>query len=367
MAVVIASALDKDIAGAPLFRDVSFKLERRDRMTLAGRNGAGKTTLLRMLAGETGVDGGELVLDQGQRDPRSTTSGPPRERDATLRDYVLSGCGELVALEQRLGELEAAMGERPDDDALLDRYAKRPGPARARGRLGLAGARARPAARPGLRRRRARPPPRRASRAASSPAPRSRARSRATRTCCCSTSPPTTSTSRRSSGSRATSPASTPRWCSWRTTAGSSRRWARRCSSSRRAGRASSPAPGTPGAGRRRARAPARQRDREAAGGDRAHGALHRALPGQGDQGAPGAVAREGDRADGPDRARPARHALARLPVRRRPSGPGAWCSRSRTSGSRCGGRTLLEDGELWLERGEHVSLVGPTAPARPR
>ncbi len=23
-------------------------------------------------------------------------------------------------------------------------------------------------------------------------------------------------------------------------------------------------------------------------------------------------------------------------------------------------GRTLLEDGELWLERGEHVSLVGP-------
>ena len=65
MAVVIAAGLDKDVAGSPLFRGVSFKLERGDRMTLAGRNGAGKTTLLRMLSGETSIDGGELVLAKG--------------------------------------------------------------------------------------------------------------------------------------------------------------------------------------------------------------------------------------------------------------------------------------------------------------
>ena len=52
MAVCIASNLAKDIAGQPLLRGVSFKLERRERMTIAGRNGAGKTTLLRMLSGE---------------------------------------------------------------------------------------------------------------------------------------------------------------------------------------------------------------------------------------------------------------------------------------------------------------------------
>src|SRR4029450_8850215 len=101
MAVVIASALDKDMAGSPLFRGVSFKLERRDRMTLAGRNGAGKTTLLRMISGETGIDGGEQVFEKGTRvalhDQR-----PPRERDLTLRDYVLSGCGFLVSLEADL-------------------------------------------------------------------------------------------------------------------------------------------------------------------------------------------------------------------------------------------------------------------------
>jgi ATP-binding cassette, subfamily F, member 3 len=132
MAVVIASALDKDMAGSPLFRGVSFKLERGDRMTLAGRNGAGKTTLLRMVAGETGIDGGELVFEKGTRvalhDQR-----PPRERALTLRDYVLSGCRELVALEDELRRLEGEMAERPDDMALLERYS------RAQGRLEHAG------------------------------------------------------------------------------------------------------------------------------------------------------------------------------------------------------------------------------------
>src|ERR1700736_3601390 len=123
MAVVIASDLGKDIAGEPLLRGVSFKLERRDRMTLSGRNGAGKTTLLRILAGETGVDGGELVLGKGIKvalhDQR-----PPRERDLTLRDYLLSGARELVAIESELSSLEDAMAAGAHDDATLGRYAE---------------------------------------------------------------------------------------------------------------------------------------------------------------------------------------------------------------------------------------------------
>src|SRR5947208_10384836 len=67
VALLIASDLHKDVAGRPLLRGVSFKLERRERMTLAGRNGAGKTTLLRMLAGEASIDRGELSLAKGAR------------------------------------------------------------------------------------------------------------------------------------------------------------------------------------------------------------------------------------------------------------------------------------------------------------
>ena len=123
MAVVIAAGLAKDMAGEPLFRGVSFKLERGDRMTLSGRNGAGKTTLLRMLAGQTGIDGGELALEKGARvalhDQR-----PPRERAVSLRDYVLGGCAELVALEEELGRLEQAMADRPEDGDVFDRYSR---------------------------------------------------------------------------------------------------------------------------------------------------------------------------------------------------------------------------------------------------
>ncbi len=129
---MIASDIAKDMAGEPLLRGVSFRLERRDRLTLAGRNGAGKTTLLRMLSGETGIDGGELSAAKDVRialhDQR-----PPRDRALSLRDYVLSGCKDLLDLEARLAELELKMAEGATDGATLDAYA------RAQGRLEHAG------------------------------------------------------------------------------------------------------------------------------------------------------------------------------------------------------------------------------------
>ncbi len=119
MAVAQASDLAKDMAGTPLFRSVSFKLERRERLTLAGRNGAGKTTLLRILAGETSLDGGQLTFTKGTKvalhDQR-----PPREDGTSLRDYVLSGCAELIALEEELARLEQAMAE--GDMTVFDAY-----------------------------------------------------------------------------------------------------------------------------------------------------------------------------------------------------------------------------------------------------
>ena len=64
-----------------------------------------------MLAGETPIDGGELSLEKGARvalhDQR-----PPRDRDLTLREYVLSGCADLVELEEQLGAARAGDGVR---------------------------------------------------------------------------------------------------------------------------------------------------------------------------------------------------------------------------------------------------------------
>src|SRR5215475_10162045 len=123
MAVVIASSLRKELAGSLLFDSVSFKLERRDRVALAGPNGAGKTTLLRMLAGQTEVHGGELAFAKGTRialhDQR-----PPLQRGITLREYILSGAADLVAIEGELRRLEEAMAAGDHGPQTLRRYAE---------------------------------------------------------------------------------------------------------------------------------------------------------------------------------------------------------------------------------------------------
>jgi ATP-binding cassette subfamily F protein 3 len=123
MAVVIASNLRKELAGSVLFDGVSFSVGRRDRVALSGPNGAGKTTLLRILAGETEKHGGELALEKGTRvalhDQR-----PPLEQELTLREYVLAGARDLVALEEELRRLEQAMAEGDHGQATLNRYAE---------------------------------------------------------------------------------------------------------------------------------------------------------------------------------------------------------------------------------------------------
>jgi len=123
MAVVIASNLRKELAGSVLFDGVSFSVERRDRVALSGPNGAGKTTLLRILAGETEKHGGELAFAKGTRvalhDQR-----PPLEQELTLREYVLAGARDLVALEEELRRLEQAMAEGDHAQATLNRYAE---------------------------------------------------------------------------------------------------------------------------------------------------------------------------------------------------------------------------------------------------
>jgi len=106
-----------------LFDGVSFKVERRDRLALAGANGAGKTTLLRALAGEVSLEGGELAWEKGARvalhDQR-----PPDSSPRPLREYVLAGTADLAAVEEELRALERAMASGTHDAATLRRYAE---------------------------------------------------------------------------------------------------------------------------------------------------------------------------------------------------------------------------------------------------
>ncbi|HSI80338.1 MAG TPA: ABC-F family ATP-binding cassette domain-containing protein [Solirubrobacterales bacterium] len=117
MAIVQASGLEKRFTDQPLLSEVSFRLERRARMTLAGPNGSGKTTLLRILAGELSPDAGTLSFEKGARivlhDQR-----PPRQLGVSLAEYVASGLDWVIEIEGRMGELEQRMSAQADDVTL---------------------------------------------------------------------------------------------------------------------------------------------------------------------------------------------------------------------------------------------------------
>jgi ATP-binding cassette subfamily F protein 3 len=121
MAIATATTIDLYAGGELLFADVSFKLERRERMTLSGRNGAGKSTLLRVLAGERPPESGTVTLQKGARvalhDQR-----PPRDSDASLGDYVLTGRTEMLEAEAQLARLEGEMAAGEPDEETMRAY-----------------------------------------------------------------------------------------------------------------------------------------------------------------------------------------------------------------------------------------------------
>lgn len=81
----------------PLLEDISFAIERGERICLIGRNGTGKSTLLRIIAGDVQADSGAVRLGQGMRVARLAQEIPSHS-DTTVFDLVAEGLGDLGAL-----------------------------------------------------------------------------------------------------------------------------------------------------------------------------------------------------------------------------------------------------------------------------
>ena len=121
MALLHVQGLTKSFGQRTVFSDVSFDVFPKERIGLIGVNGCGKTTLFRILGGEDAPDSGVVSLIKGARLAMLDQS-PVWEEGVTLFDSALQAFERLIAMENELAALSAAM-ERADDvtDAMLRR------------------------------------------------------------------------------------------------------------------------------------------------------------------------------------------------------------------------------------------------------
>ena len=108
--------LHVEFGARPLYDNVSFVINDRDRIALVGKNGAGKSTLLKIIHGEQSPTSGVISI------PNETTIGylPQVMRiqdDTTVKDEALKAFANTISLKKELEAKQEEMAERDDYDS----------------------------------------------------------------------------------------------------------------------------------------------------------------------------------------------------------------------------------------------------------
>ena len=89
--------------------DVSFRVNRGDRVGVVGPNGSGKSTLFKIILGEMTPDRGDLTIESSPRIGFTRQNPEPLRPDETLLEYSMRGIPGLSDMEKRIHELENAV------------------------------------------------------------------------------------------------------------------------------------------------------------------------------------------------------------------------------------------------------------------
>ena len=105
----------------PLFHDVSFVINDRDRIALVGKNGAGKSTMLKILCGLQKPTDGVVAI------PNDTTIGylpqvMKLQDDTTVKEETRKAFAHNTEMKVRLDKMQQEMADRTDYES--DEYAQ---------------------------------------------------------------------------------------------------------------------------------------------------------------------------------------------------------------------------------------------------
>ena len=108
--------LHVEFSAKTLLDDISYTINRRDRIALVGKNGAGKSTMLKIIAGLQKPTSGTVAV------PQDTTIGYlPQQMNladsTTVADEVRKAFSHITDMHARLDRLNARLTERTDYDS----------------------------------------------------------------------------------------------------------------------------------------------------------------------------------------------------------------------------------------------------------
>ena len=111
--MISVEGLKVEFSAKPLFQDVSFVVNDKDRIALVGKNGAGKSTLLKILCGIQKPDAGVVAV------PNDTTIGYLPQvmhltDDTTLREETRKAFADVLKQKERVAKMERELAERTD-------------------------------------------------------------------------------------------------------------------------------------------------------------------------------------------------------------------------------------------------------------
>jgi len=115
MILISVQNVQKSFGAYTVLRDVTFTLQKGEKMGLIGVNGCGKTTLMRLLTGEDQPDGGAIHKNKDLR-----IGYLAQINDIALTDTVWSAMlrvfETIIAMERRLRELEDELARHTQDE-----------------------------------------------------------------------------------------------------------------------------------------------------------------------------------------------------------------------------------------------------------
>ncbi len=87
--------------------NVTFRINKGDRVGVVGPNGSGKSTLFKIVLGDMSTDTGELIIEGSPRIGWTRQNPEPDTPEETLLEYSLRGIPGLSEMEAEMAELEA--------------------------------------------------------------------------------------------------------------------------------------------------------------------------------------------------------------------------------------------------------------------